>query len=110
MTISAKRLHKRLRKVLVGEQAHLRWNWECLVYVGEIAGVRQTGKDVLALQARIIGQDFLLGLAGCEKFQNELDGQTRPADHWLAPQDFGIRDNPLGELHVDSLSRQMMRR
>jgi hypothetical protein len=36
----SKRLYDRLRKVLVGEEAHLRWNGERLVFVREIAGVR----------------------------------------------------------------------
>ncbi len=45
---SSKRLYDRLRKVLVGEEAHLRWNRERLVFVGEVAGVRQTGEDVLS--------------------------------------------------------------
>jgi len=35
----SKRLYDRLRKVLIGEEAHLGWNRERLVFVGEIAGV-----------------------------------------------------------------------
>ncbi len=36
---SSERLDDRLREVLIGEEAHLRWNRERLVLVGEIAGV-----------------------------------------------------------------------
>jgi hypothetical protein len=35
----SKCLYNRLRKVLIGEEAHLGWNRERLVFVGEIAGV-----------------------------------------------------------------------
>jgi hypothetical protein len=46
--------------------------------VGQIAGVRQAGKNVLSRQSGIVDQEVVLGLAGCEEFQNELDGETRP--------------------------------
>ena len=39
VTAGSKCLYDRLRKVLIGEEAHLRWNRERLVFVGEIAGV-----------------------------------------------------------------------
>src|ERR1044071_184707 len=37
VTLGSKIVDNRLREVLVGEKAHLRWNRECLVFVGEIA-------------------------------------------------------------------------
>lgn len=83
----------RLGEVLVSEQAHLRWNRIGLVFVGQVAGVRQAGENILSRQARVICQDIALGLAGHEQFENELDCQTRPADHWLAGQDSRIHDN-----------------
>jgi len=46
-----------------------------------------------------IRQEILLGLAGREEFENELDGQTRPSDHWFAGQDLGIDDNAFRQRH-----------
>jgi len=33
--------------------------------------------------ARDSRQELVFGLTGGEEFENELDGQTRPANHWL---------------------------
>jgi hypothetical protein len=41
MAVGAKGLDDRLRKVLVSEEAHLRWDWIGFVFVGQVAGVRQ---------------------------------------------------------------------
>jgi len=95
LAVGAKCLDDWLRKVLIGEKAHLRWNRIGLVFVGQIAGVRQAGKNVLSRQSGIVDREVVLGLAGCEEFQNELDGETRPTDHWFARQDFGIHDDAL---------------
>lgn len=46
-------LDARLRKVLVSEEAHLRWNRIGLVFVGQVAGVRQAGEDVLSRQSGV---------------------------------------------------------
>ena len=46
---------------------------------------------------------FVLRLAGCQEFQDELDGETRPADHWLAGQDLGVDDDALRQRHKHSL-------
>lgn len=100
----SKRLYDRLRKVLIGEEAHLRRNRERLVFVGEIAGVRQTGEDVLSRQARVIGENLALRLAGCQQFQDEFDGGTRPTDHRLASQDLGVDDDALRQRHTHSLT------
>lgn len=101
---SSKRLYDRLRKVLIGEEAHLRWDRERLVFVGEIAGIRQTCEDVFSRQARVVGEDVALRLARCQEFQDELDGKTRPADHWLPSQDLGVDDNALQRRHNYSLA------
>jgi len=103
VAIRSKLLYDRLRKVLVDEDAHLRWNRERLVFVGEIARVRQTCEDVLSRQARVVGEDAALRLAGCQEFQYELDGETRPSDHRLASQDLGIDDDALRRRHNHSL-------
>ena len=80
----SKRPNNRLRKVLVGEEVHLRRNWERLIFVGQVTGVRQTSEDVRSRQARVVREDVVLGLAGCQEFQNELDRETCAADHGLA--------------------------
>ena len=36
------------------------------------------------------GQEFALGLAGRKEFENELDGQARPANHWYTSGDSGL--------------------
>lgn len=95
VAIGPKRIYDRLRKVLIGEEAHLRWKRERLVFAGEIAGVRQAGEDVLSRQARVVGEDVALRLAGRQEFEDELDGKTRPADYRLACQDPGIDDDAL---------------
>lgn len=51
---SAKGLDAWLRKVLVSKEAHLRWNRISFVLVGQIAGVRQAGKDVLSRQSGVV--------------------------------------------------------
>jgi hypothetical protein len=68
MTLGAKRLYDWPREVLVSEEAHLRWDRIGLVFVGQIAGVRQAGENVFARQARVVRQEILFGLAGSEKF------------------------------------------
>ena len=42
------------RKVLVSKEAHLRWNRIGLVLVGQVAGVRQAGEDVLSRQSGVV--------------------------------------------------------
>jgi hypothetical protein len=57
--------------------------------------IRQTGKDVLSHQARVVAEDFAFRLSSGQKFQNELDGESRPADHRLTRQDLGVNHNAL---------------
>lgn len=45
----------------------------------EIAGVGKTGENVRSRHARVVGENFVLRLAGCQEFQSELDSETRPA-------------------------------
>ena len=106
VAIGAKHLDNRLREALVGEEAHLRRNRIGLVFVGQVAGVRQAGENILARQARIVCLDLVLGLTGREEFENELDGQTRPSDHWFAGHDLGVDDDALREGHNRSLPCQ----
>jgi hypothetical protein len=91
VTAGSQCLYDRLRKVLIGEEADLRWNRERLVLVREIAGLRQTGEDDLSREARIVGEDVALRLAGRQEFQDKLDGKPRPADHRLPSQDLEIK-------------------
>ena len=100
---SLKHLYDRLRKVLVGEEPHLRWNRERFVFVGEITGVSETGEDVLSREAQVVAEDFVFRLAGCQELQDELDGKTRPADHWLARHDLTVNHDALRRRHKHSL-------
>ena len=87
----------------VSEKPHLHWNRIGLVFVGQVAGVGQAGENILSRQARVVYQELALGLAGREEFENELDGQTRPPDHWFAGQDLRMHDDALGKRHDHSL-------
>ena len=69
------------------------------VFVCQVAGVGQAGENILSGQAGIVGQEFALRLACGEKVENELDGQTCPADHWFAGQDPGIHDDAFRKRH-----------
>jgi hypothetical protein len=84
VALGSKHVNNRLRKVLVGEEVHLRRNWKRLVFVGQVTGVRQTSQNVLSRQARVVGENVILRLARCQELQNELDGETRAADHRLS--------------------------
>lgn len=99
----SKLLYNSLRKVLAAQEAHLRRNRERLVLVRQIAGVGETREDVLSPQARIVGENFLLRLASCQKFQNELDRQARSADNWFGRQDLRVDDNALRHQHKHNL-------
>lgn len=107
VALGSKRLNNRLRKVLVGEEEHLRRNWEGLIFVGQITGVRQTSEDVLPRQARVVRENVVLRLARCQEFQNELNGETRAADHRLACQDLRVNDDVLRQRHTNSLLCQI---
>jgi hypothetical protein len=52
--------------------------------MGQVTGVRQTSQNVLSSQARVVSEYIVLGLAGCQEFQNELDRETCATDHRLA--------------------------
>ena len=93
----------RPRKVLVGEEAHLSGNRIGLVFVGQVTGVGQAGENVVSRQPGIVRQELVFGLTGGEEFENELDGQTRPANHWFAGQDLRIDDDAFRKRHNHSL-------
>ena len=75
-----------LGKVPGGEEAQLCRDREQLVFVGEIAGIGKTREDILSRQAGIVAEDFVLRLAPCQEFWNELNSETRSAYHRLACQ------------------------
>src|ERR1035437_9546694 len=97
--VGAKRIDNRLRKVLVGQETHLRGNRKGLVFVGQVAGVRKAGEDILPRQTGIVSHEFFLGLAGSEEFENELDGQTRTSDHRFTVQELRIHDDAFRQRH-----------
>jgi len=84
----------------------LRRNRVALELVGQLAGVRQTGEDVFSSQPGVVGEDLIFRLPGCQQFQNELDGETGPADHRLAGQDLGIDHNAFRQRQTLSLQCQ----
>jgi len=106
VAVGAKGLDDWLREVFISEEAHLRWNRIGLVFVGQVAGVGQTGKNVVSRQPGVVRFDLAFGLAGRQEFEYELDGETRPSDHWFAGQDTGIHDDALGKRHTHSLPCQ----
>lgn len=107
VALGSKRVNNRLRKVLAGEDAPLRRNWECLVFVGQITRIRQTSEDVLSRQTRVVGENVILRLSRRQEFQNELDGKTRATDHRLACEDFRVNDDALRQRHTNSLLCQI---
>jgi len=58
VALGSKHLNKRLRKVLVGKELHLRRNWERLIFVGQITGVGQTSDGE---QIRVILKEEVRG-------------------------------------------------
>jgi hypothetical protein len=103
VALGSKHVNNRLQKILVGEDTHLSRNWGCLIFVGQITGIRQTSEDVLSRQARIVRENVILGLSRRQEFQNELDGETRATDHRLACQDLRVNDDALRQRHTNSL-------
>lgn len=47
---------------------------------GLISGIVESGDDVIALQKRVVGQDFVEGRAGAEEFQDVGDTDTMTAN------------------------------
>lgn len=99
MASGAKGVDEGFREVLVSEESHLRRDRVGFVFVGQIAGIGQAGENVFVRQAWIILQKIRLGLPRREELKDELDGQTRPANHWFAGNDLGINDDALGPRH-----------
>jgi hypothetical protein len=62
---------------------------------GQVARIRQAGENVFARQFRIVGKDLVVRLVRHQKLQDELDGDSRPADYRLARQDRGVDDGGL---------------
>lgn len=54
VAVGAKRLDNRPRKVLVSEDAHLRWNRIGLVFVRQVAGIGQASENVVSRQPGIV--------------------------------------------------------
>lgn len=82
-----------------GLEAGLGWKREVLEFVGEIAGVGEAGKDVFSRQARVVGEDFVFGLEGCQEFQDEVNGHTSTAVDWFAGEDLRVQDDTLWQAH-----------
>ena len=59
-------------------------------FVHQIGTVGEAGQHILACEARIVRQNVFFGLAGRQKFQDELDGQARSLDYRLSGRDFRI--------------------
>lgn len=95
MAPGSKLLYDWLREVLICEEAHLGRDRERLVFVGQVARVRQARENVFARQTGVVGQDLAFRLASCQKLQDEFDGDTRSPDDWLASQDRGVDDDAL---------------
>jgi len=57
-------------------------------------------------ESGIVRQEFALGLARGEEFENEFHSQTRSTNHWFACQDLRIHDDTLGNRHTYSLACQ----
>ena len=102
----AKRLDNRLRKVFVGEEAHLCRNRIGLIFVGQVAGIGQTGENVVSRKTRIVCQKLVLRLARGKESENEFDGQTRAPDHRFADHHFRIDDNAFRKLHIKRIACQ----
>ena len=103
MAFGSKRFNSRLRKVLVGEYVHLRRNWERLIFVGQVTGVRQTSEDILSRQTRVVRKNVILRLSRRQEFQNEFDGETRATDHRLACQDLRVYNDLFRQRHTKSI-------
>lgn len=103
VAFGSKRFNSRLRKVLVGQYVHLRRNWERLIFVGQVTGVRQTSEDILSRQTRVVRKNVILRLSRRQEFQNEFDGETRATDHRLACQDLRVYNDLFRQRHTNSL-------
>ncbi len=106
MALRAKRLNIWPRKVLVSEDAHLRWNRIGFVFVRQVAGVGETGENVVSSEPGVVRQNLALGLAGREEFEDEFYGKTGSTDHRFASQDLGINDDTLRKRHIHGLACQ----
>ena len=65
----------------------------------EVACIGEAREDVLSREARIVGQDLALGLAGGQQLKDEFDGYTSPADYRFASQDLGINNDAFRPRH-----------
>jgi hypothetical protein len=59
---------------------------------------------IVPAESAVERQVATLRLAGGKELKNEFDGQTGPADDWLASQDFGIHDDAFRKRHNRSLT------
>src|SRR5437867_11616835 len=57
------------------------------------------GSDVVGLELRVVGQYLLVSPPFRQQFHQELDGDTRALDDWLAHQHLRVRDNPVLPVH-----------
>jgi hypothetical protein len=91
--LCAKHFNSSAWEVLVGEKSHLRRGGENSFRLQRIVSIAQARKNGFVRYVWIIFRDFGFRPAFGQKPDDELHGQPRPTDHWLACQDFGIEND-----------------
>lgn len=66
--------------------------------------VSQAGLDVFLANVWVVVEDLLVSPPGRQEFDDELNCQTGPFDHWLTDQDFGVDGDALLPLHTLKIS------
>ena len=86
VTHGSKPLNDRLGNVSAGEEAHIYAGMGKALYSWARWRLRTRGRRECppVCLARVIGEVFVLRLAGCEEFQNEFDGKAGPANYRFA--------------------------
>src|SRR5580700_4238670 len=75
------------------------FEWEHLLRMQELTGIRKTRPNVLRFQIGIVVQDLLLRPPLRQKVNDELDGQPGSLDDRLSHQNIRTRDDPILPLH-----------
>jgi hypothetical protein len=70
-----------------------------LVLVRQMAGVGQTGEDILVREARVISKNVGFRFSRGQQVEDELHRQPRAADHRLSSQNLGINYDAVGPRH-----------
>src|SRR4029077_640169 len=64
-----------------------------------LAGVGETGLDVLRGDGVVLLLDLLLAVAAGQEVDDKLDGDPSPLDHWFPDQDLRIHGNAFMPVH-----------